>query len=182
MNPDAGSAGDGTVAVRPSGTARWPVGPDEFKAVMSRWVTGVAVVTTRGPDGRRHGFTANSVTAVSLRPPLVLVCLDRDANCAPVFSLSPWIAIHVLRQGQEAVARGFARKDADKFAEVDVDPTSGVGGVPLLPGSLATLECVVTDRVDAGDHRILIAEVRRADGDHQAEPLIYYHRAFHRLG
>ncbi|WP_202470028.1 flavin reductase family protein [Streptomyces sp. SID2888] len=156
---------------------------DAFRAAMSHWASGVAVVTTADLAGRHHGFTASSFTAVSLDPPLVLVCLDRDAICAPAFLESPWLGVHVLGRGQETLARRFARKSADKFAGVELASAAGMGGVPLLTGVLARLECRITSRLDGGDHVVLLAEVGRAAlGGGPGEPLVYYHRAFHRLG
>ncbi len=161
-----------------------PVDPALFRDSMSRWATGVTVVTTSDEEGRHHGFTANSFTAVSLVPPMVLVCLDRVANCLGAFAASPRLAVHVLRHDQEELAVRFSRKEADKFAGAVVE--DGVADVPLLAGALARLECQVTDRVWAGDHLILIAEVCRAEvGRPEAadgEPLVYYRQAFHRLG
>ncbi|MFC4031619.1 flavin reductase family protein [Streptomyces polygonati] len=170
--------------MRPALASPQPVERDEFKASMSRWASGVTVVTTTDPAGRHHGFTASSFTAVSMVPPMVLVCLDRDAVCAPAFARSPWLGIHVLRRGQEPLARRFARKDPDKFAGVELTRAPGIGGVPLLTGVLARLECQVVSRVDGGDHVILVAEVRRAydDGQSAGDPLVYYHRTFHQLG
>jgi flavin reductase ActVB len=170
--------------MRPALASPQRVEPDEFKASMSRWASGVTVVTTTDPAGRHHGFTASSFTAVSMSPPMVLVCLDRDAVCAPAFARSPWLGIHMLRRGQEPLARRFARKDPDKFAGVELTEAPGIGGIPLLTGVLARLECQVASRVDGGDHLILVAEVCRAFDDGQAtgEPLVYYRRAFHQIG
>ncbi|MDX6355633.1 MAG: flavin reductase ActVB [Streptomyces sp.] len=170
--------------MRPAPASPQRVDQDEFKASMSRWTSGVTVVTTTDPAGRYHGFTASSFTAVSMAPPMVLVCLDREAACAPAFARSPWLGIHVLRRGQESLARRFARKDTDKFAGVELTADPGIGGVPLLTGALTRLECRVASRVDAGDHLILLAEVCRAfDGGHPTgDPLVYYHRAFHAIG
>ncbi|NYI04194.1 flavin reductase family protein [Allostreptomyces psammosilenae] len=156
-----------------------PVAVDHFRACMGRWASGVTVVTTADAGGRPHGFTASSFSAVSLHPPMVLVCIDLTANCLSAFQEAGWLAIHVLRREQEATARRFSRKDVDKFAGQPL--VRGPGGIPLLPGTLARLECRTADRVPAGDHLILVAEVRRTVvGD--GEPLIYYQRAYRRLG
>ncbi|MGW3204257.1 flavin reductase family protein [Streptomyces sp. NPDC001135] len=152
--------------------------PELFRDSMRQWATGITVVTAADAAGRPHGFTASSFTAVSMAPPLVLVCLDRNANCLETFRASAWFAVHVLRDDQEGLAVRFARKDADKFAGSAT--RSGLGGAPLLDGTLTRLECRTADRIAAGDHVILLGEVHRACV-REGEPLLYYQRAFHRI-
>ncbi|AZQ72779.1 MULTISPECIES: flavin reductase family protein [Streptomyces] len=154
------------------------ISPDLFRAALSRWASGVTVVTTTDADGRNHGFTASAFSSVSLDPALVLVCLDNRANCFEAFDKSEGFVIHLLAQGQEGLAGKFASKGADKFAGTDVRLSER--GLPLLPGALARLECRTERRIPGGDHLILIGEVHHADaGD--GEPLVYYQRGFHEL-
>lgn len=160
-----------------------PVTPEDFRDAMSRWASGVTVVTTVDGHGRRYGFTANSFSSVSLRPPLILVCLDRAARCAPAFATAQWLAVHVLRRDQEQLAVRFAGRNEDKFAGLTVD--EGLHELPLLPGTAARLECRIHRQVPAGDHTVLIAEVHRvgtgsSDPD-DADPLVYHDRRFRRL-
>ncbi|WP_218669970.1 flavin reductase family protein [Streptomyces tsukubensis] len=152
---------------------------------MSQWASGVAVVTTTGQDRRSYGFTASSFTVVSLEPATVLVCLDRTAECAPAFGRSQWLAVSILGAGQREVARRFARKGHDKFAETDIEP--GRFGAPLVSGAIGTLECRTVRHLPVGDHMVLIAEVHAAGPCESAVasgegPLVYHRRAFHALG
>jgi flavin reductase ActVB len=152
-----------------------PIERESFTEAMSHWASGVTVVTTLDSEHNRHGFTANSFTAVSLNPPLVLVCLGRNANCMSAFDSATWLAIHILGRDQEAVAASFASRGADKFAGLRIRP--GLAAVPVLCGAVATMECRITERVPAGDHLILIAEVYRTDSA-GGDPLLYHRRAF----
>lgn len=145
---------------------------------FARWASGVAVVTTADAEGRYRGFTASSFSSVSLAPPLVLVCLDRGAECLEAFARSDGFAVHVLRRDQRDLAARFARRGGDKFAGTRVSLSAD--GVPLLPLGLARLECRTERRVPAGDHVILIGEVRRAEAA-DGEPLLYYRRGYHHL-
>ncbi|MFF4604063.1 flavin reductase family protein [Streptomyces sp. NPDC001339] len=151
---------------------------DLFRTTLARWASGVTVVTTVDAEGRDHGFTASSFTAVSLQPPLVLVCLDLRANCLDAFGGADGFAVHVLGREQQELAALFALKGAEKF------PRPGTlrsrRGVPLLPGALARLECRTERRVPAGDHLVLFGEVERAEA-RQGEPLLYYRKGFRRL-
>ncbi|HEY8533035.1 MAG TPA: flavin reductase family protein [Micromonospora sp.] len=149
-----------------------------LREVLSRWASGVTVITTVDLTGRPWGFTATSFAPVSLDPPLVAFCLSNSAQCRPVFGAAPGFAVHILRLGQEEIARTFATRGADKFAAVATAP--GAYGVPVLGDSLACLECRTTGITDAGDHVVVFGEVHRAEaGD--GEPLLYFRRGFGRL-
>lgn len=146
-----------------------------FRDGLGCYPTGVTVVTTRDADGQPRGFTANSFTSVSLDPPLVSVCLAKTAHSHAVFSESPAFAIHVLSETQKDISSLFASKAADKFERCRW--TEGLDAVPLIRDSLATFECEAWQRVDAGDHTILIGRV--VGLDHTAgRPLGYCRGAY----
>ncbi|BCL32509.1 flavin reductase family protein [Streptomyces aurantiacus] len=145
---------------------------------LSRWPSGVAVVTTVDSGGVRRGFTATAFSSLSMDPPLVLVCLDRGADCHPAFATADAMAVHLLRDDQAQLARRFATKDIDKY---DGLPASeGLRGVPLLAGVLARIECLLDRRIDAGDHVILVGLVCRCEV-FAGQPLVHFARAFHGL-
>ena len=129
-------------------------------------------------DGNPHGMTANSFTSVSLDPPLVLVCVDFRAKILETFHKAERLGINVLSEGQRELSQTFARRGEDRFNGVDWH--AGESGVPLLPGALAWLECVLVNKVDAGDHAILIARVKHAVC-HEGRPLLYFASGYENL-
>ncbi len=155
-----------------------PVGPDHFRAVMGRFVTGVTIITATGPDGP-VGMTANAVTSLSLDPLLLIVCFDRGARTLPVIEAAGRFGVNVLAAGQEDLARRFAGKDASegKFAGV---AHSQDDGIPVLEGVHAWIGCDLDRIVDGGDHVIGIGGVIGAEmGD--GEPLVYHAGAYANL-
>ncbi|MCT9083691.1 flavin reductase family protein [Streptomyces fulvoviolaceus] len=164
--------------VRELTAVRDVVPAEDFRAAMLQWASGVTVVTAVDGDRRPQGFTASSFCSVSLDPPLVLVCLDRGANCLETFRETGWFAVHVLGEDQEELALRFARKGTGKFADERTVP--GLGEAPLLTGALARLECRAVDRVPAGDHLILVGRVARTE-TRSGRPLVHCQRAFHGL-
>jgi flavin reductase (DIM6/NTAB) family NADH-FMN oxidoreductase RutF len=148
------------------------IGPDLFRAVLRRHAAGVVVVTASGE--RPAGFTATSFTSVSLDPPLVSFCLNRSSSSWPTVERASHVAVHVLADTDEQLARTFATSGIDRFAH----PTRwrpGRYGVPVLIGVPAVLICRVTDRVMAGDHAIVLAEPLEAEhGAEPAAPLLYH--------
>lgn len=143
-------------------------GQAEFRTVMGRFVTGVTVVTVRDRQGP-HGVTVNSFTSLSLEPPMIGVCLRRTGRSAATLRRSAHFGVSILGADQEQLGRYFARHDRpsgpDAFEQVP--HRTGSGGVPLIEGAAAQLECVVRQRIGAGDHLMYVGEVvgLRVDGD-----------------
>ncbi len=142
-----------------------------FKAAMSRWSSGIAIITARGDDGELAGITANSFTSLSLDPPMVLFCLGLDSTSFDLFDHSETFAANILAAGQEALSNHFAASGGDKFATVEFQ--AGNLGAPLLPGCLAALECRVHGKFPGGDHVIFVGEVEAVSLGEGA-PLMYY--------
>ncbi|GLS23217.1 flavin reductase [Labrys miyagiensis] len=148
--------------------AQASIDPVALRRAFGTFVTGVTVITTREADGTPRGMTANSFTSVSLDPPLLLVCVGKSASSFQAFSAAPSFAVNLLHEGQVGVSGVFASKAADKFQTVTHDRVHT--GAPILTDSLTWFDCSVHDRVDAGDHVILIGEVR-AFGTSPSAPL-----------
>ena len=149
---------------------------DALRAALSEFATGVTIVTTAQTDGSPVGLTVNSFNAVSLTPPLVLWSLDKSSRTIDAFTANDCFAVHILAADQEALAMRFASRDQDRFAGLDTN--AGMGGVPLIPGALACLECRVHQQVEAGDHIIFIGWVSTVTTatDAAARPALGYHR------
>jgi flavin reductase (DIM6/NTAB) family NADH-FMN oxidoreductase RutF len=149
-----------------------PAAVDErrLRTALGRFATGVTVVTTRTGDGKLEGLTANSFSAVSLDPPLVLWSLRASAPSLPSFQAAEYFAVNVLAASQHALCRRFATPAHDKFDGAEHIP--GLGGCPLLAGALATFECSTETRVPGGDHVFFFGRVRHA-AFRDGAPLIF---------
>ena len=142
----------------------------QLRNALGRFPTGVTVITTRAPNGRREGLTANSFSALSLDPPLVLWSIVSRSGSLPGFLASGHFAINVLAADQWGLSHRFATPHEDRFAGLEV--AEGLGGSPLLAGALASFECQTERTLEGGDHLLFVGRVRRiryADG----EPLIF---------
>lgn len=149
-----------------------------FREAMSRFASGVTVITTVDRCGQPWGFTASAFAALSASPPLVLVCLDKEARCHDVFMATELFAVSVLRPSHRDIARRFASKLDDKFAGGRFE--THADGLPRLPDALASLTCETRERVGGGDHTILIGRVLDATaGD--GEPAVFFRRRFRAL-
>ncbi|MEU3957614.1 flavin reductase family protein [Streptomyces achromogenes] len=154
------------------------VDADSFRAALARFASGVVVVTARDALGAPHGFTASSFCSVSLRPPLVLVCLAETATSYDTFTRAADCGISILAHDQTGVARRFATRGADKFTDGAFETLPN--GTPAVRGALATLACRIRQRHTAGDHMILVAEVTHT-GEGEGHPMLYFDGAFREL-
>jgi len=148
-----------------------PVDAATFRRALGSFASGVTVVAVRDAAGVDHGMTVSAFCSVSLEPPLVLVCIDHAATCAPRIAVATHVGISLLAGEQSALSRRFADPDADRFDGVDV--TRGATGVPLLAGALAHLECRIVARHPGGDHTIVVGEVLAAHA-RGGDPLVYF--------
>ena len=151
--------------------------PDEFRAALGMFATGVTIVTARAADGSLVGLTANSFNSVSLAPPLVLWRLARSAGSMPALSAGSHYAVNILSASQKALAQRFATKDIDRWT--DVAFTEGLGGAPVLAGAAASFECFNRSRYDEGDHVIFVGEVERCTHALGASPLLFHGGRFY---
>lgn len=164
-----------------TGQAPIPASRD-LRRVMGRFATGITVVTVGTTEP--HGMTANAFTSVSLEPPLVLVCIKRNATMHQMIGACHCFAVSVLAAHQERVARLFADRHRPPgklgFAAIDVIP-GPYSGTPVIRGALAWLECELTTVYDGGDHSIFIGQVRTLECGNTEAALLFYDGGFHRL-
>jgi len=148
------------------------ISSDEFKGVLTRWATGVTIVTAHAGD-KVHGMTVSAFTEVSLEPPLVLVCADRSSNTLPVIAEGGVFAVNILARDQEALSNKFASKKNEwkRFEGLEVD--RGTTGAPLLRGVVANLDCRVVAAHEHGDHVVYVGEVEELRV-FEREPLLYF--------
>lgn len=142
----------------------------QLRNALGRFPTGVTVITTRAPDGRLEGLTANSFAALSLDPPLVLWSINRNSPAVEGFIASGHFAINVLRAEQTELSHRFATKRESKFDCVSF--LDGLGGSPVLDGVLAAFECKTETTIEGGDHLLFVGRVHKVSYG-EGEPLIF---------
>ena len=150
-----------------------------LRDALGCFATGVTVVTCLDDDGRPVGLTANSFTSVSRDPPLLLVCIAKQAASAEAMIGASHFAVNVLQTGQQPASIRFANGHEDRFGPNDWSP--GEYGAPVLEKSLGVFECEVHAIHDGGDHHMLIGRVMKARFDGALDPLLYFRGSYRRL-
>lgn len=153
-----------------------------LRAVMSRFATGVVVLTVAGDHP--NAMTANAFTSLSLDPPTVLACVARTATMHASITATRRFGVSLLSAGQEDVARRFADSSRPRgrelFSSVGVRP-GPVTGSPLLDGALAWLECELAQDHEGGTHSIFVGRVLAAElGADDATSMVYMGGKFRR--
>jgi flavin reductase (DIM6/NTAB) family NADH-FMN oxidoreductase RutF len=151
----------------------------ELRSAFGSFMTGVTIVTTAGVDGQPRGFTANSFTSVSLEPPLLMICIGKQAASMEVFRHARGFAVNILSEAQKEISVLFASKRADKFEAAKW--RAGPFGNPLIEGSAAWFDCARYQVIDSGDHIILMGHVE-AFSYSDANPLGYARGHYITLG
>ncbi|MFH8800362.1 flavin reductase family protein [Streptomyces sp. NPDC017936] len=163
---------------------------------MSRLAGGVVLVTAQepaldpddplAPQGEYAGMTATAFLSVSLDPPLVLVSLRTGSRMDDLLDEQPLWGVSVLAESQRHIAGRFAMKGrlSDRLLFEDIPYARGEAtGAPLVGGALAVLECRTEQRVEAGDHTLVIGRVLRARvPSAEGGPLVYFKGRYRQLG
>lgn len=131
--------------------------PQALRKAFGSFMTGVTVVTTMNEDGLPVGFTANSFTSVSLDPPLLLVCPAKSLTSFAAFSNCQHFAVNILSEQQKDISNVFAKSKDDRFSQVSWHKDSLDN--PILDNVLTHFSCKLHQKIEAGDHYILIGEI-----------------------
>jgi 3-hydroxy-9,10-secoandrosta-1,3,5(10)-triene-9,17-dione monooxygenase reductase component len=158
-----------TVRTTPDGDSG--IDGKRFRQVLGHLPTGVTVVTAHHRDGP-VAMSANSVTSVSLEPPLILFCPAKSSTSWPRIRESGRFCVNIFGAQHEAISRRFAAPGVDRFAGVAWH--SRPSG-PALDDAVAWIECTIDAEHEAGDHVIVVGAVDsldvRQDG---GEPLVFF--------
>jgi flavin reductase (DIM6/NTAB) family NADH-FMN oxidoreductase RutF len=152
-----------------------------FRETLGHYPSGITIIA--GHDGDRPiGFTCQSFYSVSMEPPLISFSVMKTSTSYPPIRETGQFSVNVLAGHQTAISNQFARSGTDKWSGVTWRPSRA--GNPLIHGTLMWLDCAIHAEYGAGDHFIVVGQVRETS-DHAAEhevPLLYYRGRYRRLG
>jgi flavin reductase (DIM6/NTAB) family NADH-FMN oxidoreductase RutF len=155
------------------------VSPDQFRTALRQWPSGVSVVTSFSTEP--VGLTVSAFFSVSLVPPLIGVCLDRQSATLPVILATRLFGVSVLSTAQMPLSERFAskRQERVRFEGVPLFAATGARS-PLLAGAVLHLDCELAAAHDVGDHVLCVGSIHLALS-HPGEPLLFHGSRYHRL-
>jgi flavin reductase (DIM6/NTAB) family NADH-FMN oxidoreductase RutF len=157
----AGEAGNASVDLRP---------------FMARFPSGVAIVTAMA-DQEPRGMTCNSLSSVSLAPPVVLICLRHGSPTLEAVVSAGWFSVNLLHGESRSTASLFASGAVDRFDRVSWRPSPS-GGVHLFADAFAVADCRVLEHKPIGDHMVVFGEVHAVDSLSEQPALLYGHHRY----
>ena len=151
-----------------------------LRNALGRYTTGVTIIACADAAGEFVGLTANSFSALSLDPPLVLWSLREPSPALAAFLTAPRFSVNVLAASQLGLSRRFATEaPSERFAAGAW--SMGAHGAPVLAGCVAVFECETVSQQVAGDHRLFIGRVL-ACSETALPPLVFQAGQYRRLG
>ncbi|WP_109475937.1 flavin reductase family protein [Paraburkholderia sp. C35] len=147
--------------------------PLSFREALGHYASGITVITSHN-DGELIGFTCQSFHSVSMSPPLVSFNVMSSSASYPRIREAGRFAVNILSDEQVQISNQFARRGTDKWQGVEWQ-TSPLGN-PIIAGSLHWLDCEIYAEHAAGDHLIVIGEVKALNLQEAAatQPLLYF--------
>jgi 3-hydroxy-9,10-secoandrosta-1,3,5(10)-triene-9,17-dione monooxygenase reductase component len=158
-----------------------PTRPDSqnFRQVLGRLPTGVVIVTG-GDRAQPSGLVCGSFMSLSLEPPLVAVSPAKTSTSWPAIEAGGTFCANVLADGQQELARQFAKSGGDKFAGLNWEPAPSTGA-PILEGVAAWIDCRIHQLIEAGDHWLVLGEVLELSVHSDGGALVFHGGQFHPL-
>ena len=149
--------------------------PAELRRAFTLYPRGVMAVAAL-VDGEQVGLAVSAFVSVSLDPPLILICVDRESRTWPKLSQAAGIGVSVIAENQAWLGRQLASRRVDRFANATFDTRPS--GAMLLHGSVTQLECTVENVSEGGDHLMVLLRVTGMWADPTVAPLVWHDSAF----
>jgi flavin reductase (DIM6/NTAB) family NADH-FMN oxidoreductase RutF len=156
---------------------------EALRTVMRVFPQGVVVVTAVPPGGEQRGITVSSFMSVSLKPPLVLICIMKEALAHEAIDKANAFAVNILADDQGTISDHFAKPNLtseEQFGNIEHEDRAG--GPSLIKGCLGYLDCNVVHRFEQGDHTLYVGEVQGGKVLKEGQPLVFYSRGYWGLG
>lgn len=158
-----------------------PVSSDEFRKALSKFPSGVTVVTSASSAGDRIGLTVSAFSSLSLDPPLILVCLDHATKNLSDYTEGPGFCVNILACDQADISNAFGfPTESSPFDSCLY--RDGLFGSAIIEGAVMSIECARHAVFAGGDHQILVGSVERVSGREGAAPLLYFNGEYAEVG
>ncbi len=128
-----------------------------YRKTLGGFGTGVALAAAYDAKGRAHGMIINSLTSVSLDPPIVLWCLATTSSAFPIYTGCKAFSLNILAADFEDHLPRFVAS-GDRIIPDELVETLATGA-PVLSGAVAVLDCHMRSRQCEGDHEVIFGDV-----------------------
>lgn len=133
-----------------------------------------ATIVTMKVEGELNGIAVAWITRVSIKPPMIAISIGKTRYSDELLNKTDRFGVCIMESGEKKTVAHFGSlsgRDCDKFENIPFNLSET--GIPILPGTVAYLECVIKDRAAAGDHTLFIAEIVAQKLYEEEKPLLY---------
>lgn len=152
------------------------IDPRTFRNVLGRYPTGVALITSQS-GAQRLGMVVGSFTSISLDPPLVGFYPAKSSRTWPLIASTGRFCVNVLSSDHVEICKRFAAAGEDKFA--GLSHAGSPGGLPLIDGISAWIECRIDIVHEIGDHYLVVGVVEALGEAEGLAPLVFHRGGYH---
>lgn len=155
-----------------------PISSEMFKQSMRLLAGGVCIVATNS-DGEWHGLTMTAVCSLTMDPPSIIACVNRDAGAHDTMSATRRVSVNLLSHDHMDLAELFSSSRVKGPERFDESKWVGMAsGVPALIDALAVLDCEVVREITVGQHSVFFCEVKNVRLKPNGRPLVHFNREF----
>ena len=144
----------------------------EFIKTVSKFTTGITIVTLGDSKKGFYGCTMNSFTSLSLNPPQILFCVDNRNSFIKEFKKNTLVNINILSDKQKDLSNKFASTPEVRWKDAKFKVSKN--DVPFFQDSLVVIETVIDKKIFSGDHLIIICGLRKIIHLKKGNPLVYF--------
>ncbi|MGY9017015.1 MAG: flavin reductase family protein [Alphaproteobacteria bacterium] len=144
----------------------------EFIKTVSKFITGITIVTLGDSKKGFYGCTMNSFTSLSLNPPQILFCVDNRNSFIKEFKRNTLVNINILSDKQKDLSNKFASSPELRWKDTKFKVSKN--DVPFFQDSLVVIETVIDKKIFSGDHLIIICGLRKIIHLKKGNPLVYF--------
>jgi flavin reductase (DIM6/NTAB) family NADH-FMN oxidoreductase RutF len=143
----------------------------DAKLALRRLASSVSVVTCRH-EGRGYAMTATSVSALSMGPPSMLVCVNRSAAFHRALNQASEFAINILSRAHVDISR-LCSGGASPESRFDVGAWDTRAVAPVLVDAQAAIICRKDKQLEYGTHTVFMGRIMSLSMNGDVDPLIY---------
>ena len=144
----------------------------EFIKTVSKFITGITIVTLGDSKKGFYGCTMNSFTSLSLNPPQILFCVDNRNSFIKEFKRNTLVNINILSDRQKDLSNKFASSPELRWKDTKFKVSKN--DIPFFQDSLVVIETVIDKKIFSGDHLIIICGLRKIVHLKKGNPLVYF--------
>lgn len=144
----------------------------DLRLALRRFAKAVSVISL-AEDGERQALVVTAVSELSLDPPSMVICVNRNASIHAAMAKRRSFCLNILEASHEPLSRRCVTEAQGEVRFGLGDWRVSEDGVPYLKDAQANMFCE-TDAVHShGSHDLFIAHVTSALTHGSVDPLVY---------